>query len=103
MSNENTNKNLLEIEIKRLYSSLNIGVFDNNEVTKKSIATYLRFLESFKVFSSEFEIIFGKYILIYESDILPQYFSTPQDTFEEDSKYLLFQIPDKDNEVSRKK
>ena len=93
MSNENIDKEFLEIEIKRLYSSLNAGVFDNNEVTKKSIATYLWFLESSKVFPSEFEIIFGKYILIYETDIFPQYFNTPQDTFEEDPKYLLFQIP----------
>ena len=59
MSNENIDKEFLEIEIKRLYSSLNAGVFDNNEVTKKSIATYLWFLESSKVFPSEFEIIFG--------------------------------------------
>jgi hypothetical protein len=37
--------------------------FLESEVTKKSIATYLRVIEYAKVFPSEFEDIFGKWIL----------------------------------------
>lgn len=92
-SHENSNKEFLEIEIKRINSLLSSRVFDRNEVTKKSVATYLRFLESAKVFPSDFEDLFGKFILIHENDIFPQYFNTPEDTFEEDRKYLLFQMP----------
>jgi hypothetical protein len=89
---ETTENEFLE-EIERLNSLLFSGMFDRNEVTKKSVATYLRVLESAKVFPSDFEDLFGKWVLIYENDICPQYFNTPQDTFEEDPKYLLFQIP----------
>jgi hypothetical protein len=96
---KNTDIEFLEIEIRRLKSLMSSRIFNRNEVLKKSITTYLRFLECLKDFQNECEDIFGRWILIHEGDIFPKYFMTPQDTFDEDLKYLLFQIPSKSNKM----
>jgi len=93
------NKEFLCLEIERLKSLLNSKSFNRNESMKKSITTYLQFLEYIKDFQNECEDIFGRWILIHEGDIFPKYFMTPQDTFDEDLKYQLFQIPSKPNKI----